>query len=188
MPLDQIDALLRRALRYATKGHRLLPVCVALSFAGTVSAAYPVTAVVVPATLLAAARWRSISVVSAFGSALGAAVLMVVFHHLGWSQLFERFPQLANNETWIRIVGWAATYGVIALFLIAVSPLPQTPALIFLGAVQHDFVSAFAAMLLGKLIKYGAFAWTASHFPERVGRGLDRILRRAERANGADEA
>lgn len=164
------------------KAHRLLPMCLALSFAGTISAAYPVTAVVVPATLLAAARWRSISGFSALGSALGATALMFAFHHLGWTQLNERFPELATNPTWIRVVGWASTYGMIALFLIAVSPLPQTPALIFLGAAHHDYPSAFLAMLLGKLIKYGAFAWTASHFPERITLGIAQLLRRADRS------
>lgn len=178
MTRAQLEGLLQRALRYAAQGHRLLPMCLVLSFAGTLSAAYPVTAVVVPATLLAARRWRSISGLSALGSALGATALMFAFHHLGWAQLHEHFPQLSTNPTWIRVVEWASAYGVIALFLIAVSPLPQTPALIFLGAAHHDYPSAFAAMLLGKLIKYAAFAWTASHFPDRVSAGLGRLLRR----------
>lgn len=179
----RLGALLRRALEYAAHGHRLLPMCLVLSFAGTLSAAYPVTAVVVPATLLAAGRWRAISGFSALGSALGATALMYAFHHLGWTQLHEHFPQLATNPTWIRVVEWASSYGVLALFAIAVSPLPQTPALIFLGAAHHDYPSAFLAMLLGKLIKYAAFAWTSSHFPERVGRGLSRLFPRTNQVD-----
>lgn len=188
MTRARLEGLLRRALRYAAQGHRLVPMCLALSFAGTISAAYPVTAVVVPATLLSARHWRSISGFSALGSALGATALMYAFHHLGWSQLQEHFPQLATNSTWIRVVEWASAYGVIALFVIAVSPLPQTPALIFLGAAHHDYPSAFAAMLLGKLIKYSAFGWAASHFPDRVSRGLDRVLRRPARQNAESDS
>lgn len=183
----RLGALLRRALEYAAHGHRLLPMCLVLSFAGTLSAAYPVTAVVVPATLLAAGRWRAISGFSALGSALGATALMYAFHHLGWTQLHEHFPQLATNPTWIRVVEWASSYGVLALFAIAVSPLPQTPALIFLGAAHHDYPSAFLAMLLGKLIKYAAFAWTSSHFPERVGRGLSRLFPRTNQVDAESD-
>lgn len=64
---------------------------------------------------------------------------------------------------------WAAQYGVLALFVVAISPLPQTPILIFFGVAHHDYVSIFAAMLAGKLVKYGLLAWVASRFPERFG-------------------
>lgn len=181
MFLARIEALVVRALQYAAAGHRLTAACGALAFAGTVSAAWPVTAVVVPATLIAAGRWRAISVVSALGSALGATALLLLFHHLGWTQLYERFPELATNPSWARVIGWTSQYGVFALFLIAVSPLPQTPALMLFGAVRQDYVGVFVAMLAGKLIKYGAFAWTASHFPERFGNVLRRIVRRKGR-------
>jgi hypothetical protein len=191
----RIEAMLARALRYGADGHGLPLVCMALSFAGTVSAAYPVTAIVVPATLLAATRWRSVSLFSALGSALGAITLMLVFHHLGWAQLYERFPELALNESWSRVLRWASAYGAITLFFIAVSPLPQTPALIFFGAVRHDYAGVFVAMLSGKLIKYALFAWTTSRLPRgsatlRIGSrsdwwGLRTLLRKRGRVPDA---
>ena len=182
----RIEALLYRILHFAAAGKRLLLACVALSFVGTVTAAWPVTAVVVPATLMAAGRWRAISGVSALGSAIGATVLMLVFHHLGWTQLFERYPELVTDASWARVVDWGARYGTVALFLVALSPLPQTPALMFFGALRPDYAGVFAAMLAGKLIKYSAFAWTSSHFPERVGKLLGRLLRRSRKRGTAD--
>lgn len=182
----RIEALLYRILHFAAAGNRLLLACVALSFVGTVTAAWPVTAVVVPATLMAAARWRAISGISALGSAIGATVLMLVFHHLGWSQLYERYPELVTDPSWIRVVDWGRRYGTAALFLIALSPLPQTPALMFFGALRPDYAGVFAAMLSGKLLKYGAFAWTSSRFPVRVGKTLGALLRRGRKPGTND--
>lgn len=178
MPFARIEALIQTALRHSAAGHRLLLACLALSFAGTLTAAFPVTAVVVPATLLAPHRWRAITLACAIGAAFGATTLMTIFHHLGWTQLYERFPDLVSDPAWARVLDWTSRYGVVALFVIAVSPLPQTPALIFLGAAQHDYAGALIAMFAGKLIKYGAFAWTSSHFPEHVGRALARFVGR----------
>lgn len=177
MTVNGLEELLRRLLAYAAAGRRIVLACAALSFAGTLSAAYPVTAVVVPATLLAARKWWSIACVSALGSALGATALIYIFHHLGWNELYAHFPELGRSESWAGTADWVARYGVFALFLIALSPLPQTPALLLFGAVRQDYAGVFIALLLGKLIKYGVFAWTASHFPEQVSRGIGRLLR-----------
>lgn len=178
----RIEALIERILRHAAEGHAFLLTCALLSFAGTVTAIYPVTAVVVPATLLAARRWRAIACFSACGSALGATILIAVFHHLGWTQIYAHFPEIAGNEGWMRFMGWATRFGIWAVFLIAVSPLPQTPAFIVLGIADFNYAGVLLATLLGKLIKYGAFAWAASHFPGRVKGSWERLV---GRINGA---
>jgi len=178
MPLPQLEGLLQRLLRHAAEGHGLLLTCLALAFAGTTTAAYPVTAVVVPAALLAARRWRAVAVASAFGSALGATALVLVFHHLGWRQVYAHFPEMATHPAWAHVTAWTSSYGIVSLFVIAATPLPQTPALIFFGVVQPQYAGIFAAMLLGKLLKYGFFAWAASHFPDRFSGGLAGFFRR----------
>lgn len=158
---------LNRRIRQAAAGGRLLWLCGALSLGGTMTAAYPVTAIVTPAALLSPLRWRQISLISAVGSAFGATMLVLIFHHLGWQQLFEHYPQFSANPAWHRVMGLAMQDGIPALFLIAISPLPQTPALIFFGIAEQNYIGVFAAMLAGKVLKYGLFAWLAAHFPER---------------------
>lgn len=177
MTLRKLDALLQRLIRHAAEGHGLLFTCLGLSLVGTLTAAYPVTAVVVPATLLAPRRWWAISAASALGSATGATLLVAIFHYYGWTLVYEWFPALATDPDWARVIAWAADYGVAALFVIAATPLPQTPALIFFGVSHAHYPGIFAAMLAGKLIKYGAFAWFAGRFPERFGDGLGVLAR-----------
>jgi membrane protein YqaA with SNARE-associated domain len=157
-------ALLERALQ----GHFFLVACAGLAALGTITAAIPVTAIVVPAVLLQAKRWREIALLAALGSAAGAVVLMLAFHHLGWELVAARYPELASHTNWQAVMGWTEHYGLVALFLIAVSPLPQTPALIVLAIARHDFFAAFLVMAAAKAIKYGAYAWFAWRFPDRV--------------------
>lgn len=174
----KLEGTLVRLLRRAADGRGFLAVCAALAFASTATASFPVTAVVLPAALLAPTRWRAITVCCALGSAAAATMLVMGFHHLGWSALYERFPEMLTHPQWHRVMGWAARYGIAALFVIAVSPLPQTPALVFFGATQHDYLGVAAAMFAGKLVKYGALAWMAARFPERFTDGLGALFGR----------
>lgn len=177
LPFSRINDWLQALIRRSSGGQQLLWLCSLLSLSGTMSAAYPVTAVVTPAALLAPTRWRQIALVSATGSTLGATLLVLLFHHLGWPQLYRYYPDLAGNQAWRQVMDWAAQDGPLALFLIAVSPLPQTPALIFFGLGEHHYLGVFFAMLAGKALKYGAFAWLAAHCPERLRNGISGLFR-----------
>ena len=174
----RVEGFLQRLIRYAAEGNRLLLVCLALAIGGTLGAAYPITSVVVPAVLLVPQRWRSIAGVAALGSAIGATALVIFFHHLGWEQLYERYPELAAHPTWGRVMHWTQSYGALALFAVAALPLPQTPALIFFAIARPDYFSVFVAILAGKTLKYLLFAWLAARFPGRIGNGLGALLRR----------
>ncbi len=132
------------------------------------TAAYPVTAVVVPATLIAPKRWRAITLTSALGSSLGALGLVATVHLAGWETLSTHYPALVSHEDWIKITRWAADYGPLALFVVAATPLPQTPALIFFGMAHPDFFAIFLAIFSGKLFKYGAIAWFTQGFPQHM--------------------
>jgi membrane protein YqaA with SNARE-associated domain len=167
LSLFGMNRRLDRLLAKSAADARFFWICMVAALAGTMTAAYPVTAVVVPAVLLAPQRWRRIAAVTAVGSALGATLLVFALHNLGWNWVYERFPQLARDPTWIDVMDWAARYDALALFLIAASPLPQTPALIFFSIAGHDHLVVFVAMFCGKLLKYGLFAWLASRVSAR---------------------
>lgn len=163
--LPRLKGFLQRLLRRAAEGRSFLLTCAALAFTGTCTAGYPVTAIVVPATLLAPQRWKAIALAATLGSALAATALVIVIHHAGWSTLYAHYPQLAGHPDWLRVMSWAAQYGTLALFLVALSPLPQTPALIFFGIARPDYLGVLLAVFAGKLIKYSTFAWITRRAP-----------------------
>lgn len=167
MPLQKLEGFLQRCVRQAAERRWFLSTCGLLAFIGTLTAAFPVTAVVIPAVLLVPTRWWQITLASTLGSALGATALVEIVHHVGWTQIYEWFPQLVSNPKWQEVMDWATEYGVVSLFFLAASPLPQTPALILFGVTGHHVIAVFFAISFGKILKYGLMAWLASHFPEK---------------------
>jgi membrane protein YqaA with SNARE-associated domain len=165
--LTALERKLQGWMVRANTGHHLLGLAALLSFGGTISAAYPVTAVIVTAVLLAPHRWLSLSLGCATGSALAGAVIVGVSHMLGYNEIHTLFPNLISTETWNEASHWIDDYGVWAIFGVGASPLPQMPLLIFFGIVDDRILEAFVALLAGKVLKYGIVAWITQHFPEK---------------------
>jgi membrane protein YqaA with SNARE-associated domain len=136
-----------------------------VAFALTMSMLMPFVPILIGAVLARRDRWIAIVLLSSIGSAAGGLVLYLTFHHLGWSQILESYPDLLQSQAWTDATRWVTTHGTWALFIIAASPVPQTPALIFAAVSSLPIPKVFLALLLGKLIKYGLVAWTAAKFP-----------------------
>ena len=120
------------------------------------------------AVLMAPRRWISTAVWSSLGAALGAGLLYLGFHHLGWARLLEAYPDVVRSSAWSDASRWLTNYGVTVLLIIAATPLPLTPALMFAGISRLPVVEVLAALWVGKLVKYTAYAWLTSAFPAKV--------------------
>jgi membrane protein YqaA with SNARE-associated domain len=131
----------------------------------TVSMTVPFASILIGAILLRREHWRAIVLLSSLGSATGGMVLYVIFHHWGWPQLAAAYPELLQSKAWSDATIWVSTYGTWALLAISATPLPQTPALIFTAVSRLPLWEVFVALLIGKLIKYGAYGFLAARFP-----------------------
>ena len=156
-------ALLRRA------DSRAFPVVVgAVAVAATLSMSVPFATLLVAAVLMVRHRWVAIALWASLGAALGAALLYLVFHHLGWARLFAAYPDVVRSSAWSDATRWLSAYGVTALLVIAATPLPLTPALMFAGLSRLPIAEVVLALWIGKLAKYLMYSWLASRFPERA--------------------
>lgn len=116
-----------------------------------------------------------------------------VFHHLGLDQVVARFPEIAQSGVYARVSEWVARWGVWALFVATVIPLPQTPALAVCAIAAQPLPLAFIALLAGKGLRYLLYAWLAAKSPQtarKISRATaccasrtDRHPRRAYRKN-----
>ena len=166
--LQALEGKLQGWLERANRGHHLLGLAALLSFGGTLTAAYPVTAVIVTAVLLSPRRWHVLSLGCALGSALSGALIVGIAHMLGYNEIHHWFPEMTSGELWADASSWIGEYGVWAIFGVGASPLPQMPLLIFFGIVDDRIMEAFLALFGGKVLKYGLVAWVTQHFPERL--------------------
>jgi uncharacterized membrane protein YdjX (TVP38/TMEM64 family) len=184
------SGLMRTLVRRADT--RAFPLVVAgVAVAATMSMTVPFATLLVAAVLMAPRRWVAISVWSSVGAALGAAVLYLVFHHLGWASFFAAYPDVVRSLAWRDATRWLQAYGVLALLAIAATPLPLTPALMFAAISRLPVVEVILALWVGKQAKYLVYAWMTSAFPGRwISRAharlmtLNAVLGRAGRADG----
>ena len=157
-------------LRVRAHGPMYAPFVGLLAFLVTLSMSIPFGSLLAVSVLLAPRRWRLIVLCSSLGSAAGGMVLYLVFHHLGWTQLVAQYPEIARTAIWGNTSRWLAAYGVVALFAVAATPIPQTPAVLFAAISRFPAGEVLLALFLGKLLKYGLYGWLASAFPSMVKR------------------
>lgn len=148
--------------------YRYYPLVVAFfAFLITLTFSFPFAAVIIPAALLAPQRWLSLGLLCGIGSGVGASVLVEVFHSMGWDAIALHYPELVQMEAWQWANEWLLRYGLIALLVIAASPLPQTPALLLYSLVDPVTLGVLVAVGSGKAIKYTALTWLTARYPGR---------------------
>lgn len=142
---------------------------VALASLGlTLLPSLPFGVVLVTAVLLDNRRWVRIWQLSSLAAAAGSLILFVFFHSLGWDQVVTRFPDIAQSGVYVTVSAWVARWGVWALFVVTVIPLPQTPALAVCAIADQPLPLALLALLAGKGLRYFAYAWLAAKSPEKA--------------------
>jgi membrane protein YqaA with SNARE-associated domain len=156
----RIRAVLRR-----TAKHPILPyVLFAIGFATALTMSLPLTGFLLTAVVLSPWRWRFITVCCALGSGCGGVVVYTVANKLATEQLAARYPDLVQTEAWQQAAAWIADYGVLSLFAISAGPLPLGPAILVAAAANLSPVALFMAIVCGKILKYGLYAWIAVRF------------------------
>ena len=149
-------------------GHRYYPLVVALiAFSSTASFAFPFVIVLIPAVLLAPRRWLLLGLLAGIASGVGGAVLVEIFQYMGKELVLARYPHLVGTAHWQMASEWLQRYGLIALAVIAASPVPQTPAIFFYSLAEPSTPGVLLAVGLGKTVKYVVLAWLTERYPAR---------------------
>ena len=86
---------------------------------------------------------------------------------VGREAVLVHYPELVDTESWRLTSAWLQDYGLVALAVIAGSPLPQTPAIFFYSLADPSVPGVLLAVGLGKTVKYVFLAWLTARFPAR---------------------
>ena len=154
-------ALETRLIRSLTRraDQPIFPAIVAAAaFVATLSITVPFSPFLALAVLIAPRRWKSITFWSSLGAALGAGLLYLAFHHLGWAGLVAAYPDVMRSRAWLDATRWLSDYGIVTLLIAAATPLPLTPALMVASISRLPVMEVLLALWLGKLVKYAAYA------------------------------
>jgi membrane protein YqaA with SNARE-associated domain len=167
MSTTPLPGWLRRTLEHSA-GHRYYPLLLAvIAWVSTTTFAFPFAIVLIPAVLLAPQRWLVIGLLCGLASGVGGAMLVEIFHFMGRELVIARFPQLVDSASWQLASDWLHDYGLLALAIVAGSPMPQTPVLFLYSLSGPSTLGVLLAVGLGKTVKYIFLAWLTARYPAR---------------------
>lgn len=157
-----------RHLLLRSAAHRYYtPLVSAIAFVATLTFSFPFVAVLIPAVLLAPRRWKSLGLSTGVASGCGASALVAIIQQLGSGFVFARYPELARTPAWQTASDWLQDWGLLALMVIAGSPMPQTPALFVCALADVAPLGIMVAVGIGKTLKYLALSWATARYPAR---------------------
>ena len=82
---------------------------------------------------------------------IGAAIGELTTYFLGWG-VAESLEESVQDDS--RLSMWIRKYGLWAVLLVAITPLPDTPIVLLAGSRKLPFAKLFAAECLGKTVLY----------------------------------
>lgn len=126
---NHIQRLLQR---YALS--RYYPVFTGGVACGCAVSAIPFVPVLMAAVLISPAQWRSITLFTSLGSALGGVFVLLIFHHLGWVQVMQAHPEWFASDIWQMMLHWLTDWGY-GHWRLLLQPLTTKPRTLFLS---HD--------------------------------------------------
>lgn len=160
----------QRVLAWIVKfaGSPVYPLMIAAAAAADVFIfVVPNDALVISAVLARPERWLFIAMTVTIGSTLGAAAFAAVaLHSPAWIE--ANLPWLFTSTSWKNIDQFLDAWGIAAMFLGSVGPIPLQP-FVFAGALAGmQFMPLVLGVFLGRLVKYLVIANLCSRSPEFV--------------------
>jgi membrane protein YqaA with SNARE-associated domain len=130
----------------------------------------PTDGLLVSASMLAPRRWFSTALILTFGSTLGAWALAAVLETHGLPFLLQLVPGVNETRAWAWTDHMIDQWGGIGLFLVALSPIMQHPAVALAALADMPLTKIFLIVFAGRLLKYLFLSWVSSHTPALLGR------------------
>jgi membrane protein YqaA with SNARE-associated domain len=125
----------------------------------------PNDGILISSAMLTPKRWFLLAVAVTIGSTLGAVALAALVELLGLPWILAVFPELETNQIWLLVNSFFHDYGLLVVFLIALSPLAQQPGVIVASLANTPLLELAGVVFLGRFIKFLFMAYIGSHAP-----------------------
>lgn len=128
----------------------------------------PNDGILISSSMLTPKRWLFLSLCVAIGSTLGALALAALIELQGLPWILELFPGADQTKIWHLTDEFFQRYGLIVVFVVALTPLMQQPAVILAGLANTPLLLLVTAIFFGRLIKFLVMAYIGSHAPRML--------------------
>lgn len=144
------------------------PVVGLLAMLDTFFVVIPTDGLLVSSCMITPRRWFILAVNATIGSTLGGTLLAVLVSYHGLPFILEIYPGIDQSSTWLWCVGFIEKFGLLLVFAVAATPLPQQPAVILASIAQSSIFHIFLVVLFGRFVKYVVMAYISSHAPRLI--------------------
>lgn len=150
----------------------------------------PTDGLLLSAVMLAPRRWVYTAFVVTLGSSLGTLALGHLLQVHGLPFLLQIVPGIEQSSVWLWTKTLMDGWGSWAVFLIALSPLMQHPAVALAALAGMTLTKLFVMVFAGRILKYLLLSYLATHAPGVLSRfwGLQYELEEVGIKDPNDEA
>mmetsp|Transcript_19524 Transcript_19524/g.47875 ORF Transcript_19524/g.47875 Transcript_19524/m.47875 type:complete len:188 (+) Transcript_19524:24-587(+) len=110
-------------------------------------------------------RRMTAAVANAFGTTVGAAMLIVLIERNGVQSVIDAFPSIFESKGWERSKELIHTHGFAGVVGVSAMPIVLHPAVIFAITAGMQRSTLIGAVMLGRTIKYTIMAQLAVGAP-----------------------
>lgn len=110
-------------------------------------------------------RRLTAAIANAFGTTVGAAMLIALIEKNGVEAVTDTFPSIFASKTWERSKELINTHGFAGTVAVSAMPIVLHPAVIFALTAGMQRWTLLAAVMLGRTIKYTIMAQLAVGAP-----------------------
>ncbi len=128
----------------------------------------PTEAILVSSVILTPDKWKSRFIWVAIGSSIGALILALIIHLFGVEALHAWLGETVGTEKWTTLTRIMKENSFLGVFTFSLGPLPHQGGVILAMISGGTLYDVFFGTLLGRLIKYGFFAWIGTHAPAKL--------------------
>lgn len=128
----------------------------------------PNDGILISSSMLIPKRWFILALNVAIGSTFGALALAAIVEYQGLPWILEFYPGIANTKVWEISMEFFETHGLLLVFVVAVTPFMQQPAVIFASLANTPLFKLALVIFTGRFIKFLIMAYLGSHAPRML--------------------
>jgi membrane protein YqaA with SNARE-associated domain len=126
----------------------------------------PNDGILISSCMLRPRRWIALALSVAIGSTLGSIALAAFVETQGLNWILEVYPRINETEYWILTADFFEKYGMLLVFIVAITPLMQQPAIILASLAETPLLLLATIVFSGRFIKFLVMAYIGSHAPK----------------------
>jgi len=125
----------------------------------------PNDGLLISSSMLKPKKWFLYALSVSIGSTVGAIALasLVEFQGLPW--ILDIYPAINETKTWHLTAQFFEQYGLLLVFLVALTPIMQQPAIILASLANTSLLHLALVIFIGRFIKFLIMAYVGSHAP-----------------------